>query len=127
MIITYCQTSSYFSYSIRSVISEFNRTLFVISQPVYRTEVSDVTANEEGRIEIDSSVKEAINLSTSQKPTRNDTVKDDIRRRAQQLPMKIFKHKFTFKDSNFVSIIVIQTFRLICCHISVSISHLLPH
>ena len=74
---------------------------------MYHIEISNVTASEKEALEIDNCATEARHLSLSDKSSEDASVKEIIRKRAEQLPIKIFKHKFTFKDSNFVCIIFV--------------------
>lgn len=73
---------------------------------MYRIDLSELSSSEAQTIDIDCSVKECIPSDSLIADHQDEklTVKDVIYKKAKQLPMKIFKHKFTFIDSNFVSV-----------------------
>ena len=76
-------------------------------QPVYSIESAELTANESGTLQTDHSTKLLVHSSSNKNDFKEMPVKEVIKKRAEELPAKIFKHKFTFKDSNFVSILAL--------------------
>ena len=91
-------------YLLLDLVLHVGLIYFLLHQPVYHIEVSDVATSEEGIFEVDNLIRETKQCSTSDRSTRDETVKDIIIERAEQLQTKLFKHKFTFVDSNFVRI-----------------------
>jgi len=72
-----------------------------IRLPVYHIELSNIATSEEGEFEVDDSISTTDKCSTKDESTRDESVKDIIIERVEQLQTKLYKHKFTFVDSNF--------------------------
>jgi len=72
-----------------------------IRLPVYHIELSNIATSEEGEFEVDDSISTTDKCSTKDESTSDESVKDIIIERVEQLQTKLYKHKFTFVDSNF--------------------------